>query len=428
MKRDMVISFCDKTAMVFLCFSIFCLPFAKAGVESFVWPAIFLFILKRLLGYRAGSLWAMLPRTVLNNALVFFIVANLLSVIFSVNFGLSLRGFLGKELKFVAIFFMTVEFFNNKERLKFLLITIISSAALILVDAGVQYFRGVDFLRGYQYSRLTASFSAANGFAAWILVIIPLIAGIFFSGKIIHRKLNNLLLVMIVMFSVCLLITYSRGAWLAITISGILMSYYILRSASLKARIRYLCFIVCLLVIFLFVSKLLNIKMQKVEKVNFDAGQTVGERIKSVVQINEGASLVRINLWKESLRIFKDHPFTGCGLNTYSIVVKVYKSFSGGGIYPHNSYLQMLAETGLFGLFAFLWLLFVFFKTGILYLSKKRDYLVSGFLAGVLAFLVHSLVDNHLYSLQLVVLLWFMFGLVTAIINLETDFHQNLGG
>ena len=79
---------------------------------------------------------------------------------------------------------------------------------------------------------------------------------------------------------------------------------------------------------------------------------------------------------------------------------------------------EMAAETGLFGLFAFFWILLIFFKIGLGYLSRKKDYLVLGFLSGILAFLVHAFFDTHLYSLQLVVLFWFMFGLTAAVIKL----------
>jgi len=119
---------------------------------------------------------------------------------------------------------------------------------------------------------------------------------------------------------------------------------------------------------------------------------------------------------------------TGCGLNTYSEVAKNYKSFEGGGIYPHNSYLQKAAEIGLLGIFAFIGILFIFFKTALRYLNQKRDFLVLGLLSGILAFLVHAFFDTHLYSLQLVVLFWYMLGLTIAVIKFKTDLHQISGG
>ena len=79
----------------------------------------------------------------------------------------------------------------------------------------------------------------------------------------------------------------------------------------------------------------------------------------------------------------------------------------------------MAAETGLLGLFAFLWVLFSFFKMGLQHFNQKRDYLVLGLLSGILAFLVQSFFDTNLYALQMVVLFWFMLGLTVAVIKFD---------
>jgi len=40
-------------------------------------------------------------------------------------------------------------------------------------------------------------------------------------------------------------------------------------------------------------------------------------------------------------------------------------------------------------------------------------------ISGVVGFLTHAFFDNHLYSLQLVVLFWFLLGLTQAAANLK---------
>jgi O-antigen ligase len=111
----------------------------------------------------------------------------------------------------------------------------------------------------------------------------------------------------------------------------------------------------------------------------------------------------------------------GCGLNTYSKVVKDYKNFEFGEQYPHNSFLQKTAETGLLGLFAFLLVLFSFFMVSVrhILLYANNNTLVLGLLSGISAFLLHGFFESNLYALQLVVLFWFMLGLTMAVINLE---------
>ena len=431
MNKDRIILYCDRIMVVCLCLTIFFLPFAKAVVESFVLFGLFLWLLKRFLGYRVkGAFWGMFPETGLNKALGILIVINAMSVIFTVDFGLSLRGFLGKELKFIAIYFMLVEAINSKKRLKSILFVIIASAVLITANAAVQYFRGVDFIRGYAlFVGLSSSFASRNGFGAWLIVVIPLFSGLLAAG-IPKRKSNKvLLLVLIVLLSICLLMTYSRGAWLGFIMGFLLAVFYAIKNINLKVKATSLVVIISLVGIFLILPQPIKTKITSIGRIHFKANETINMRIKSLLKIEEGgSSLIRIKLWKEAIQIIKDYNFIGCGLNTYSIVARNYKSFNEGGVYPHNSYLHKAAEIGLLGLLAFLWVLFRFFKIGFCYLSQNKDFLVLGLLSGIVGFLVHAFFDAHLYSLQLVVLFWYMLGLTMAVINLGTDSNQNPGG
>jgi len=428
MNKDKIFLYCDRAILAFLCLLIFCLPFAKAGIEIFAWSAIFIFILKRILGYRADSFFKMLPSTELNKALAIFIVANALSVVFTANLGLSLRGFFGKELKFLAIYFMLVETIKDRKWLKIVLSVIIASVVLIVIDAGVQYFSGKDFIRGHYGGKLSSSFSFANGLACWLIVMIPLFLGLVLKGKSINKLLKILLLVLVVLMLFCLYETLVRGAWLGLIISIILMFSFIFSRFSFKIKLSCLFIGASLLTIFLILPQPIKSKIKYIVRTDFKVSGIINDRIKSSIDLNEYGVDIRLKLWKEARRIIEDYNFIGCGLNTYSIVARNYKSFEWGGIYPHNCYLQMTAEIGLFGLLSFLWVLFVFFKMGFRYLAQKNDFLVLGLLSGILAFLVHAFFDTHLYSLQLVVLFWYMLGLTMAVVKLGNNSYQNSGG
>jgi len=417
--KNKIITVCDWSILACLCLVIFCLPFSKAGVESFIWPAIFLWLLKRILGYRADSFFGLLPKTELNKALAIFIAFNVLSVILSSDFGLSLRGFFGKELKFIALYFIVIETVNSKFKLKNILFTVIASALLISIDAGVQLFWGKDFLRGYPLDTFSASFSAATGFAAWLIVIIPLLAGIIFSKVIPDLKLKILLSIITVIQIFYLLRTFSRGAWLGFVIAICVLFYFLIKSLKIKTRLFCLFTVVFFSVIILVIPQSVTMKFKDVIRERFNFNQTISERIRSASQLDKGSVSERIMWWNEASRIIRDYPFKGCGLNTYSKVASKYKSFKGGGIYPHNSYLQMFAEIGLFGGLAFILVLFIFLKECFKYLAERNNIFVAGFLSGILAFLIHAFFDTHFYSLQLVVLFWFMLGLTIAAINLD---------
>jgi len=303
---------------------------------------------------------------------------------------------------------------------------------LITADAGVQYFRGTDFLRGYSWAGSTASFSNANGFGGWLIVMIPLLLGIITTDKIRGKILKIILSILTVLLFICLVMTYSRGAWLGFAVGVFIIACYVAMRAVLKIKILPLLIGIYLLAIFLSLLQPMKTKIQSIGKISFKNNYTLEDELESITNIKlYDSNFIRIRIFKESIKIIKDYPLFGCGLNTYSKVAKKYKSFEHGGIYPHNSFSQRSAETGLPGLFAFLLVLFSFFVTSIkhifLYLEKNNA-LVVGLLSGISAFLVHSFFDNHFYALQLVVLFWFMLGLTVAAIRLDTEDKKILTG
>lgn len=414
----------DRSITTCLCILIFCLPFAKAMVGIFTGLAAFLWILKRLFGYRTEGLLKMIPKTDLNKVLGIYLLVNIISVVFSVDYGLSLKGFFTKDLKFIVIFLMIIEVISNNKRLKSILFTIAASAVLMTADAIFQYLRGVDFIRGYNLSAgITASFSNANGFAGWLLIIIPLCLGLLISDKIRSKAIKLFLLILSLLLMFFLLLTFSLGAWLGFAITFFIMACHALIKAILNFKTLHLFLGVYILVILLLLLYPFKTKFESIGNMNFKSKHTLNEVLNSTVNIRlHDSNFIRINILKESLQIIKDYPLFGCGLNTYSKVVKNYKTYYYGGIYPHNSFLQKAAETGLPGILAFFLVLFSFFITSLRHIflhANKNNTLVVGLLAGISAFLVHSFFDNNLYALQLVVLFWFMMGLTMAVINIE---------
>lgn len=426
LNKDKIFLYFDRIITTSLCFLIFCLPFSKAGVGVFTGLAFLFWILKRVLGYRTnGGLWRMIPKTELNRALGIFLIINAISVIFSVDHGLSVRGFLTKELKFIVIFFMVIEVINSKQRLRNVLITIVASVVLITADAFVQFFRGTDFLRGYEWIRCTASFSNPNSFAGWLIVIIPLFLGLLATDRIRSKILKILLSFLIVLLLVCLLMTYSRGAWLSFLIGIFVMACYLVTNFVIKSKMRSLIIGVCLFIMILSFAQPI---VKAISRISFCGFPTLKDRINSIEEIKNddpslipySSDLIRFELLKAPLKIIKEYLLIGCGLNTYSKVAQDYKSFEYGAQYPHNSFLQKTAETGLLGLFAFLLVLFSFFIVSVRHiLVYANNSLVLGLLSGILAFLVHGFFESNFYALQLVVLFWFMLGLTMAVINLE---------
>ena len=125
--------------------------------------------------------------------------------------------------------------------------------------------------------------------------------------------------------------------------------------------------------------------------------------------------------WSRAIELIKQHPF-GTGINTYSKVSKDYfiqkTGYLFGSGYPHNCYLQLTAEMGFLGLFAFMWIFWELYWNTIRNLKKMNDRFLLlfalGLLAGLSGFLVHSFVDTNFYSVQLGNYMWIVLGAIVA--------------
>lgn len=136
-----------------------------------------------------------------------------------------------------------------------------------------------------------------------------------------------------------------------------------------------------------------------------------------------GAS--RSAVWRDTLAIFKDFPYFGTGLGTFSHIFPVYKTVPITGFFTHaeNDYLQLASETGIIGvLLGFLFLVGLFWL-GLRTLAKINDGLLAGVLIGSLgacvAILLHSMVDFNLYIPANALLFTLMVSLIVCIARAE---------
>jgi len=85
----------------------------------------------------------------------------------------------------------------------------------------------------------------------------------------------------------------------------------------------------------------------------------------------------RVVIWRTAASIIADRPITGTGLGTFEEAHKRYEAHSGwtgGQLWrdTHNSFLRVWAETGVFGLVAFLGMLGVIYSQGIRALRRAK--------------------------------------------------------
>lgn len=363
----------ERVALVGLCVMIFCLPAAKAMVESFFGLAVFFWLLYQ--GRHPGRIGAELAD--LRLPLSIFVCINLLSALASTDIKVSLVAFVAKLLEQVAVCVMAAQVFNSRRRFTLLGVVVFVSFVVMLADGLWQYGFGSDFLRGFTLldRRLRATFATGNDFGIWLATMIVFFTSLAMNG--LRRPVRVVLLISAVWALALCLLTSSRGAWLSLGAGCVFLGI------MARGRQRIWVFLVSAIL-----------------------AATALWRL----HLNPDSTLQRLNLWREALLIIKDFPVVGTGLNTYTPVAVKYALSAQTGIYAHNSFLQMAAETGIAGLGAFFWFLTAFFRRGLRLLRQKPEPVLRGILAAIVVLLVHSLIDVNLYALQFVILFWFLIG------------------
>jgi O-antigen ligase len=354
--------------------------------------------------------------TGLNPAIACYAAACALSLLGTASVKLTAVGLVCKLFQQVYTFFIIAERVNTRDRLIRVTGVLFLSMALVSADAIFQKITGRDFIRGYglfgDEGSVQASFGNPNSLGSWISMVFPLAACFAFFPWPAHALLlrisgrtrlfgKMLLCVLAAALFVSLLFTASRGAWAAVFIAILIIS---------AAKKNWKVFFGMLL----FIAVALSVNAESRTYVNVFFNR------------NDAAIPIRKVIWKEAVRVFADHPVTGSGMNTYSIVAPRYIKETGwnSGGYPHNSYLQLAAETGILGLGSFMALIAVFAAT----VHRRLKIIPDGWRSGLLmsfasalaGFFFHSFFDNNIFSLQLAGMMWGFLGMSAAVWNMKT--------
>ena len=131
----------------------------------------------------------------------------------------------------------------------------------------------------------------------------------------------------------------------------------------------------------------------------------------------------RFHIWESTWEIIKGAPILGRGFWTFHSIYPMYMNrlFEGRDHpFSHNDYLQFWAELGIAGLLVFLFLLFLYFRSGLRAVRNHNVGLddrltVLGILSGSLLMLVHTNIDFDLYIPAILLIFWGYLGYMMSV-------------
>lgn len=188
--------------------------------------------------------------------------------------------------------------------------------------------------------------------------------------------------------TVCLLLTYSRGGWIPLCISFVLLGIF---------DRRYLKYIVVFGAIF----------------GGFDYASDVGRLMPQKIVIDSSVGY-RIKLWKASFDIIQDNPILGIGKGTvwnkipeYSNTITAYVS------HVHNVFLQILVDTGVVGATVFVIFIKDIWNRIKLNIKKKQSIglITKVSLGFYVTLIVNGFFDAVCLQSQISIFVWFLIGI-----------------
>lgn len=302
-----------------------------------------------------------------------------------------------------------------QKRLRRLLALAASSAFLVSIYGCLQILN-LDFFTwsepAYLTHRALSSFGQPNLLASFLLLIIPISFWLCFSAR---RFWPRFYFGLIFLFQLlCLIMTASRGALVALLVSAVIFFIYWLKHSRLLSWQKLLVFASLGLV---FVAALLAFNY-------FSPGRLV-----SALDFKNGSSAARVNFYTAAVDAISKKPVIGYGLdNAAGVFINYYES--DWGIYgdinsstdkAHNLVLDILLQVGFIGLLLFAVFYYYYFRLGIKNIKMSRDrYLLWALVLGLAAYLISLLFSFSLVAGE--VYLWFYLALIAV-----SDFFNQSG-
>ena len=374
---------------------------------------------------------SLLSKNLQKIGLLFFLILSSVSLIGTENVFWGFR----KILFFLSIFplyFLIVALVDNWAKIKKVVLALVIASGLIALIGLIQFFAQFIFsldkvynfwavnitpvfsgfslgtmilaypswlvnVGGITIMRAFSFFSDPHMFSFYLGLTLPLVVVLLLKG---YRK--KLLIVIYPLLFIALLLTFTRGAYLAIIITFLVLAGLIWKYLGNK-KVSILLYLSLLLIIIPHTS--------------------FSDRFYASFDLDEGSNIGRLEMWQQASQTGMDNFWQGVGLGNYSLIVDADLDYRNP-VTAHNLYLDFFSEMGIFTLTV--WLILILGTIGQLFEklinsdNMKEKYVLIGLIGSLVYFLVHSCFETAIYNPSVLALLMVVLGLSTVVLNYAT--------
>jgi O-antigen ligase len=228
---------------------------------------------------------------------------------------------------------------------------------------------------------IAATFVNHNHFSGYLELTIPVAAAFALRRRSFASVLFSTMALVIMMTA--FVFSQSRGAWISLVVSFIVMLYIFWIKAARDAKRAA--------IIILLVAAVISL-------VYFNKDVIIG-RLGGAGSIEQADVSFdsRLKIWSGCLNMIKDNPFTGTGIGTF---IWAYPRYKPEGLnwlinFAHNDYIETACDMGIPALIVMLWIIIAVVKTGIG--GRDPDLLRLGCAIGILSLSLHALSDFNFH-------------------------------
>jgi O-antigen ligase len=392
--KDRIVKYCDWLVGVFLFLFAFWSPISVTGAEASISLALLFWLVKMTL---EGKLEVV--KNPLNLPVASFLVIAGVGALLGTDARYSLKAYSG--LCWMTMFFLVATNVNDERRFKRLIGVLVLIVTIAGAYAIFQHFSRADFLGNLKYLRKSLGrspgfFNSPQTFGNYLLLAFPLVLGLSFYGNQKEKRWFQLSTVPLL---AGILFSYVRGVWIGVVCGLLVMG-------MLRSR-KFLFYLVAIMgVVILVFFSLPSLKFsRRIVKETFKSSRPLGDRL---------------DFWKGSLRIIRDYPVMGVGWEGFRLVYPRYepKASQQPACHAHNNFMDIGVGSGLVGLGVFIWLILVAYKYAWEIYKRQAGYfkgIAWGFLGSLTAFLIGGLSQYNFGDSEVVMLFYFLLGMVMVI-------------
>lgn len=349
----------------------------------------------------------------------------------------------GSHLYFFILAFFCLVAWQRSDQINRRVLHIAVYTAAITAIYGIMQYIGVDPFKDVWVEEsvetqrgIFSTFGNANMLSGYLIGLLPFLLLWFIEEKAPGRKyLYGFLLVL---FSITIIVTGTRGAWIGAIVSLTILVFFLLRRQYIHGK-QLLISVSILLVLALLLSFMVAVTNLFDEE---ESEKLFWNRMTSFFNTEDTSGRARLIAWDISLRMIGSQPFFGTGLGGFKHQYLYYRAdffntkdrvdyvpivAALNYTRTHNEYLQTLVEGGLVTALPLYGLIIFFFFAMYRLLSilpEEKFTTVAGSLAGFTAIALHGIFSFPLHLAPHGVLIIFLASLFSPYLTGKRELPQ----